>query len=234
MVFDDNFFKLTNGSSVSNNDEYKPFSSVSEELSEIDINSLDSPDSSESTESAESETTDKSEDEDKKPKLVMADLSDAAMTPKWASELGNYDQDYVIESDLVIPNIKPVKEENSIPNIVVIDDDFDTLDLLKIYLARGYEYAAFHNPKDAIFYLNEHIPDLILLDCNIHAIKAQKIIDIIRSYKYLANTPIIYTCDEFEKAVVMASLPEQISGVLTRPISRGNLQYILDKFVLKK
>jgi len=153
---------------------------------------------------------------------------------KWSSELGNPEQDYVIESDLKVPEIHPTKNEDQNPCIVVIDDDFDTLDLLKIYLSRGFEYVSFSGPREAIFYFNGHLPDLIILDSGIHTIKAPKVIDIIRSYKYLENVPIIYTCDESEKAFVMQDLPEQVSGVITRPVSRANLQYILDKFLQKK
>lgn len=235
MVFDDNFFQLTNGKSATSPAEYKPFSSVS---GEINSGELSEEENSENKAENKSETSDIDKSADINASVSpfsspVADLTDIP-SEKWSSEYGNPNQDYVIESDIIVPNIAPVKEENSIPLVVAIDDDFDTLDLLKIYFARGYEFVPFHGPREAIFYLNEHIPSLILLDSNIHTIKAPKVIDIIRSYKQLAEVPIIFTCDESEKNHVMESLPEQVAGVLSRPISRGNLQYILDKFITKQ
>ena len=65
---------------------------------------------------------------------------------------------------IVTPKLGP-KKSSARPIIVVIDDDYATLDLLKIYLQRDYECATFSNPKEAIFYLNSNIPDAIYIDC---------------------------------------------------------------------
>ena len=48
-------------------------------------------------------------------------------TATWASEYGNPDFDYVIESDLVTPKVEAVASEKK--RNVVVDDDFETLDL---------------------------------------------------------------------------------------------------------
>lgn len=149
------------------------------------------------------------------------------------NEYSNTTGNYFIESDIIIPKIQPAKAESSTPLILVIDDDFETLDLLKIYFARGYEYVPFSGPREAIFYLNEHIPNLILLDCYIHTIKAARVVDIIRSYSDLKEVPIIYLCDDYERGAIESKLPEGVSGVLQRPVSRGDLQAILDKFFPK-
>lgn len=240
MVFDDSFFQVAKGKSTAQPTEYKPFSSFNIDLDSEESDNAEEASTQDVSEEAPVEETTSSEQSDSStsaeeatPAASTPQMADLTSIPStiWSSEYGNPDQDYVIESDIVVPCISAKKEE--IPSIVVIDDDFDTLDLLKIYLARGYEYSPFHGPREAIFYLNEHIPDLILLDSNIHTIKATKVIEIIRSYKDLKDTPIVYTCDESEKQFVMENLPEEVCGLISRPVSRGNLQYILDKFVLK-
>lgn len=137
-------------------------------------------------------------------------------------------RDYVIESDLVVPTIKRVKVERERPVVLVIDDDFDMLDLLKIYLMRDYEYKPFSGPKEAIFYLNENVPDLIFIDCYIHSIKAARVVDIIHSYKEIAEVPIYYICEEYERGAIERKLPEGVNGIIERPIARGKLQEILD------
>lgn len=136
--------------------------------------------------------------------------------------------DFDPDDGMIVPDIKPKKKPNEKPCIVVIDDDFSTLDLMKIYLQRDYIIKDFSNPKDAIFYMNTHLPDLIFLDCFMTTIPTKQILSIIRSYAELKEVPIYYTADESEESAVRNKLTEDISGIITRPIARGKLQEILD------
>ena len=136
--------------------------------------------------------------------------------------------DFDPDDGMIVPDIKPQKRPDEKPCVVVIDDDFSTLDLMKIYLQRDYVIKDFSNPKDAIFYMNTHLPDLIFLDCFMTTIPTKQILSIIRSYAELKDVPIYYTADESEESAVRNKLTEDISGIITRPIARGKLQEILD------
>ncbi len=144
------------------------------------------------------------------------------------------ERDFVDEmSDMVVPKSKPKKSASGRPMVVVIDDDFSTLDLMKIYLQRTYEYQAFDNAREAIFYLNKNFPDLIFLDCYMSIIKAKKMVDIIRSYPDYKEVPIYLLAEADEKGAMEAKLSKgefaDVKGILTRPVSRGELQNILDE-----
>ena len=142
-------------------------------------------------------------------------------------EYSNPDSDYVIESDLVVPNIKPVKDETQKPLIVVCDDDFETLDLMTIYLSRNYRYEGFSGPKEAIFFLNQNIPDLVLIDCKIHTMKPTTFMDIVRAGA--GNVPFVYIGTAEEMATIEKDfLPEYVIGFLEKPIPRGKLQLLID------
>lgn len=151
------------------------------------------------------------------------------------AEVDREDFDEVVE--LVMPDSKPKKETRLKPMIVVIDDDFTTLDLMKIYLQREYSFVSYDNPREAIFFLNKTVPDLIFLDCYISLIKAQRLIEIIRSYPEFGNVPIYLLAEPDEKGPMEAKLPQlaylNISGIITRPVARGELQTVLDA-VFKK
>lgn len=152
---------------------------------------------------------------------------------KWSSEYGNPDFDYVIESDLVSPKVETVKTEKKL--IVVVDDDFETLDLLEIFLKRNYEYASFSGPREAIFYLNQHMPDLVLIDCKIHTMKAKTFVDIVRTGPGKDKIPFVFLGDQEEiNSLLYEELPKGVIGWLKRPVSRGELQGILDITVEKK
>ena len=134
--------------------------------------------------------------------------------------------------DIVVPVVKPKKVARTKKLIVVIDDDFSTLDLMKIYLQRDYEYMSFDNPKNAIFYLNGNVPDLIFVDCYLNVMKTKRVVDIIRTYKELANVPIIYLAEPSEESAISGKLPEGVLDIISRPVKRADLQRILDTYIV--
>lgn len=133
-----------------------------------------------------------------------------------------------VYDELVTPDLKPKKNTSGKPQVLVIDDDFPTLDLMKIYLQREYEYIPFDNPKDAIFWLNTHIPNLIFIDCYMTLINPRRIIEIIKSNKSTADVPIFYLSEPDELGPISGKLPDGVLGVISRPVSRGDLQGVLN------
>ena len=143
------------------------------------------------------------------------------------------EEDFSDANEVVVPKIGPTKTEGK-PLIIVIDDDYSTLDLMKIYLQRDYEYVSFDSPKNAIFYLNHHIPALIFIDCYMSVIPAKQVIEIVRSYKELQSVPIVYIADPAEKGAVLSKAPADLLGCITRPVARGELVKILNQVFPKK
>ncbi len=142
-------------------------------------------------------------------------------------------EEVAIEDDRIIPKVS-VSTYKEKPLVVVIDDDFTVLDIMKIYLAREYTYMGFTNPKDAIFYMNANVPSLVFLDSYMSMISTKKLLPIIKSYEYMKNVPIYYICEESEKAAVKKKLSDDIQGIITRPVARGDLQKILDSVFAKQ
>ncbi|MBO4903454.1 MAG: response regulator [Lachnospiraceae bacterium] len=134
--------------------------------------------------------------------------------------------------EMIFPKAKPVKPESGRPLIVVIDDDFSTLDLMKIYVQREYDYKAFDNAREAIFYLNKTVPDLIFMDCYMSIVRPKKMVEIIRSYAEFKNVPIYFLAEPDEKGPMEIKIEKEgyegVSGILTRPVARGELQTVLD------
>lgn len=136
-------------------------------------------------------------------------------------------------TQMIMPNTKPKSVVSQRPQVVVIDDDFATLDLMKIYLQREYDFIAFDNPKEAIFYLNKHVPAMIFLDCYITMIKCKKVIEILRSYPEYDKVPIYLLMEPDEAGAMKAKVEKgempQTAGFVTRPVARGELQKALDE-----
>ena len=92
-----------------------------------------------------------------------------------ASPYGAPDSTMFKDDDMIYPDIKPKRAVGERRKVVVIDDDFSTLDLLKIYLQRDYDVEIFDNPKNAIFYLNGVVPDLIFIDCYLNVMSTKRV-----------------------------------------------------------
>lgn len=238
MIFDDSFFLLSDDDDQENKDT--DWASVDDDNAE---NSVESDNATSEFDSASEDSAPAASESSNRGRWTGGMLDEFADGPFSSDSNSSVDEsytntvsdsDYAIESDLVMPSIKPTKAEDAKPTILVIDDDFATLDLMKIYFARGYDYVSFSGPREAIFYLNEHIVDLIFLDCYIHTIKAARVVDIIHSYKEFANVPIIYLCDDYEYGAISRKLPNGVSGVVQRPVSRKSVQEVLDRHLPKQ
>jgi len=148
-----------------------------------------------------------------------------------ASPYGAEDSTMFAHDNMIVPDIKPKHSSSGRKNVVVIDDDFSTLDLMKIYLQRDYDVEIFDNPKNAIFYLNGTVPDLIFIDCYLNVMSTKRVLEIIKTYKELANTSIVYLAEPSEKAAIEDKLPDGVNDIISRPIKRGDLQRMLDTYI---
>lgn len=132
---------------------------------------------------------------------------------------------------IITPDVKPLKKQREKKLVVVLDDDFSTLDLMKIYLQRDYEIETFDNPKNAIFFLNGNVPDLIFIDSYLTVMNTKRVLDIIRTYKELADVPIVFLSEPSEHNAMLGKIPDGISDIIERPVKRGDLQRILDTYL---
>ena len=171
--------------------------------------------------------------------LQLSNLIDGNSSPNFSSGSNHYSAEYggapdstmFAEDSMLSPNIKPMRSSGERRIIVVIDDDFSTLDLMKIYLQRDYDVQVFDNPKNAIFYLNGTIPDLIFIDCYLNVMTTRKVLDILKAYRELAGIPIIYLAEPSEQSAIESKLPEGVLDIISRPVSRGDLQRVLDTYI---
>lgn len=158
---------------------------------------------------------------------LFDDSSDGLLSSNFLDE----NSEMFKSDDVVVPDIKPRKTARDKKLVIVVDDDFSTLDLMKIYLQRDYEYMSFDDPKNAIFYLNSNIPDLLFVDSYLNLMNSKRFVEIIRTYKELVKVPIIYVADESEIASVVKKMPEGVLDIISRPVKRADLQKVLDKYI---
>ena len=107
--------------------------------------------------------------------------------------------------------------KNKKPAILIIDDDEDYLDILKMGLSNEFEIQTIGNLQQLELELRGMFPDLILLDKNLGNIKPDQVIVTIRSFDSLKVVPILLMSgsDPGRRA---SSAPE-LEGFMIKPAS---------------
>ena len=107
--------------------------------------------------------------------------------------------------------------KNIKPSILVIDDDEDYLDILKMGLSNEFKIQTIRDLQQLEQELGGLCPDLILLDKNLGNIDSDDIIVTIRSFDCLKEVPILLMSgsDPGRKA---SSAPE-LEGFMVKPAS---------------
>jgi DNA-binding response OmpR family regulator len=107
--------------------------------------------------------------------------------------------------------------------ILVVDDEPYTLDLVKLTLITdGFDVEAAGSGEDALFLLNEHVFDLMLLDVMMPAVSGFDVMRLMKSTPIGAIPVIILSAMGSDEAQLTGKQLGAI-GYLVKPISRGEL-----------
>ncbi len=103
------------------------------------------------------------------------------------------------------------------PAILVIDDDEDYLDILKMGLSNEFEIHTIANMQRLEMELSGLCPALILLDNNLGRVKPDEVIGMIRAYDNLKQVPIVLMSGS-DPGKRESSAPE-LDGFMLKPAS---------------
>ena len=84
-------------------------------------------------------------------------------------------------------------------NILVIDDVSTNLKYVDMVLRDRYEVTTLKSGRDALEYLNDHIPDLILLDICMQGMNGYEVMEHLKKNPATAKIPVILITAEFEE-----------------------------------
>ena len=102
-------------------------------------------------------------------------------------------------------------------SVVIIEDIKEMSDLIQLYLKReGMDTAVFDNAEDALVYLKDNIPDLILLDINLPGMDGFEFLNI---YHKESDCPVlIVSARDSDEDIIMA-LGYGADEFVTKPFS---------------
>ena len=114
--------------------------------------------------------------------------------------------------------------------ILLVDDDGDYLRMVKGWLARRYRVTIVNSGMQALTYLANNKPDLILLDYSMPVTSGAQVLEMIRSEPTTEHIPVIFLTGKDDSESVMQVLSLKPDGYILKSIDRDALLERLSEF----
>ena len=118
--------------------------------------------------------------------------------------------------------------------ILLVDDDEVFLKTVKGWLSEKYRVTIVTSGTQALMYLADNTPDLVLLDYEMPVTSGPQVMEMIRSENKLDGVPVIFLTGKSDRESVMKVLALKPDGYLLKTVGREKLVAAVDEFFAKK
>ena len=119
-------------------------------------------------------------------------------------------------------------------HILLVDDDLTFLKMMQAWLSMKYRITAVRSGMQAITYIANHTPDLILLDYDMPVIQGPQILEMIKSESNSSRIPVIFLTGKSDKESVMNVMKLRPDGYLLKSMSKEQIAESIDSFFATK
>lgn len=114
--------------------------------------------------------------------------------------------------------------------ILLVDDDPTYLKMLQGWFSDRYRITAVKSGMQAITYLANHVPDLILLDYDMPITPGPQVMEMIRSEFNAKTVPIIFLTGKSDRDSILRVLKLKPQGYLLKSMSRDDIVSAVDNY----
>ena len=107
--------------------------------------------------------------------------------------------------------------------ILIVDDDLDILDVIRITLRDDYELIEAHDGEEALQKAKEHRPNMILLDQQMPKMTGRQVCAILRNDVLLRHTPILIVTGKGELEDKIKGIEAGADDYIVKPFEPGEL-----------
>lgn len=126
------------------------------------------------------------------------------------------------------------KKENSVKKILIVEDNELNLKLFKDLLeAQGYTVVETRDGLEALQLARDSMPDLILMDIQLHGVSGFDIIQKIKAEEAMKDIPIIAVTAFAMKDDKERILESGCEAYIAKPISIGPFLEVIEEFLQK-
>lgn len=119
-------------------------------------------------------------------------------------------------------------------NILLVDDDTTFLKMMKNWLEKYYRVTIVTSGTQALMYLADNKPDLILLDYEMPVTSGPQVLEMIRSETKVGKVPVMFLTGKSDKESIMKVLALKPDGYLLKTLNREQILSTLSQFFSKK
>ena len=114
-------------------------------------------------------------------------------------------------------------ERDEKKNILMVDDDPTFLKMMKGWLEGDYRVTIVTSGTQALMYIADNKPDLILLDYEMPVISGPQVLEMIRSEVKVESTPVIFLTGKGDRESVMKVMELRPDGYLLKSLPREKI-----------
>ena len=130
--------------------------------------------------------------------------------------------------------VHTVDEREMKKSILLVDDDPTFLKMMKSWLDYEYRVTIVTSGMQALMYLADNRPDLILLDYEMPVTSGPQVLEMIRSETKVDHVPVMFLTGKGDKASVMKVLALKPDGYLLKSLNREQILDSIYEFFEKK
>ena len=141
-----------------------------------------------------------------------------------------FDAKYLAEE---LKMVAEVATENKLgKRILLVDDDPTFLKMLQGWLSDKYRITAVKSGMQAITYIANHTPDLILLDYDMPITPGPTVMEMIRSEFNASEIPIIFLTGKSDRESIMNVMRLKPQGYLLKTMTKDDIVSAIDNYFL--
>ena len=119
-------------------------------------------------------------------------------------------------------------------SILLVDDDSTFLKMVKSWLSAKYRVTIVTSGAQALMYIADNRPDLILLDYEMPVTSGPQVLEMIRSETKVGTIPVIFLTGKGDRESVLKVLALKPDGYLLKNTDRSSLIAAVDEFFEKQ
>ena len=119
-------------------------------------------------------------------------------------------------------------------SILLVDDDGTFLKMVKDWLSAKYRVTIVTSGAQALMYIADNTPDLILLDYEMPVTSGPQVLEMIRSETKVDSIPVMFLTGKGDRESVMKVLALKPDGYLLKSMPKDKLVAAVDDFFEKK
>ena len=118
-------------------------------------------------------------------------------------------------------------------NILLVDDDTTFLKMMKNWLDKYYRVTIVTSGTQALMYLADNKPDLILLDYEMPVTSGPQVLEMIRSETKVGKVPVMFLTGKGDRESIMKVLSLKPDGYLLKSLNREQILANVSQFFAK-